>query len=40
MDWGILLSLIDAVVNLARLIAEVMKMRKPAGKVGRHSRKS
>jgi hypothetical protein len=39
MDWGILVSLIDAAINLARLVVEVMKERKPAGKIGRHSRK-
>jgi hypothetical protein len=39
MGWSILFSLIDAAINLARLIVEVMKERKPAGKIGRHSRK-
>jgi hypothetical protein len=37
MDWRILFSLIDAAINLARLIVEVMKGRKPAVR-GRHFR--
>jgi hypothetical protein len=37
MDWSLLVSLCNLIINFARLITEAIK-RMPAGKVGRHSR--
>ena len=39
MDWEILISLMELAANLARLALEALKMRKPAGRIGRHSRR-